>query len=192
MIMAFLSPFTTGTDTVYPETLRQRLRGFPLLEDVSDEALKKLLSEANWFGLPGGMLLKRDGGENDQAVFLVITGSLGVFAEDEHGKRRFVAHVPAGETVGEMSLISGSSEHTAQLVAMRDSELLRVPAAAFDALIGRHPRVMLNMMRVPGEAPAAERLKSSADTARPKTFAIVPLQAGLEQMPIAHAASPAR
>ena len=101
MNMAFLSSFKIGPDTVYPESLRQRLRGFPLLEDVSDVGLKKLLSEANWFGLPGGMLLKRDG-ENDQAVFLVITGSLGVFAEDEHGKRRFVAHIPAGETVGEM------------------------------------------------------------------------------------------
>src|ERR1700733_12822196 len=149
MNMAFLSSFKSGpsADTVYPEALRARLRNFPLLEDVSDAALKKLLSEANWFGLPGGMLLKRDG-ENDQAVFLVITGSLGVFAEDEHGKRRFVAHIPAGETVGEMSLISGSTEHSAQLVAMRDTELLRVPPAAFDALISRHPRVMLNMMRV--------------------------------------------
>src|ERR1700709_1812854 len=101
MNMAFLSSFKIGPDTVYPESLRQRLRGFPLLEDVSDVGLKKLLSEANWFGLPGGRLLKRDGAE-DQGVFVVIAGSLGVFAEDEHGKRRFVAHIPAGETVGEM------------------------------------------------------------------------------------------
>ena len=34
-----------------------------------------------------------------------------------------VAHMPAGETVGEMSLIAGSSEHSAQLVALRDTEL---------------------------------------------------------------------
>jgi CRP-like cAMP-binding protein len=67
------------------------------------------------------MLLKRDG-ENERAVFLVITGGLGVFAEDERGKRRLVAHIPAGETVGEMSMISGNSEHSAQIVAMRDTE----------------------------------------------------------------------
>ncbi len=184
MNMAFLSSFKSGSDTAYPEHLRQRLRSFPLLEDVSDAGLKKLLSEANWFGLPGGMLLRRDG-ENSQAVFLVISGSLGVFAEDEHGKRRFVAHVPAGETVGEMSLISGSTEHSAQLVAMRDTELLRVPPAAFDALIGRHPRVMLNMMRILVKR-LQETTKNSTDTARPKTFAIVPLQPGLDQSPIAH------
>ena len=79
MNMAFLSSFKIGPDTVYPESLRQHLRSFRLLEDVSDAALKKLLSEANWFGLPVGMLLKRDG-ENERAVFLVITSSLGVFA----------------------------------------------------------------------------------------------------------------
>src|SRR6195952_2830224 len=184
MNMAFLSSFKIGPDTGYPESLRQRLRGFPLLEDVSDAALKKLLSEANWFGLPGGMLLRRDG-ENDQAVFLVITGSLGVFAEDERGKRRLVAHIPAGETVGEMSMISGSTEHSAQLIAMRDSELLRVPPAAFDSLIGRHPRVMLNMMRILVKR-LQDTTKSGVDTARPKPFATVPLQPGLDQSPIAH------
>lgn len=184
MNMAFLSSFKIGSDTVYPEALRQRLRGFPLLEDVSDVALKKLLSEANWFGLPGGMLLKRDG-ENAQAVFLVISGSLGVFAEDEHGKRRLVAHIPAGETVGEMSMISGSSEHSAQIVALRDSELLRVPPSAFDALIGRHPRVMLNLMRILVKR-LQDTTRSAVDTGRPKSFAIVPLQLGLDQSPIAN------
>jgi NTE family protein len=184
MNMAFLSSFKIGPDTVYPEALRQRLRGFALLEDVSDVALKKLLSEANWFGLPGGMMLKRDG-ENSQAVFLVISGSLGVFAEDDRGKRRLVAHIPAGETVGEMSMISGSTEHSAQLVALRDSELLRVPPTAFDALIGRHPRVMLNMMRILVKR-LQDTTKSSVDTGRPKTFAIVPLQPGLDQSPIAN------
>jgi NTE family protein len=184
MNMAFLSSFKIGPDTVYPESLRQHLRSFRLLEDVSDAALKKLLSEANWFGLPGGMLLKRDG-ENERAVFLVITGSLGVFAQDERGKRRLVAHIPAGETVGEMSMISGSSEHTAQIVAMRDSELLRVPPEAFDALINRHPRVMLNLMRILVKR-LEDTTRSGDDSARPKTFAIVPLQPGLEQSPIAH------
>ena len=119
MNMAFLSSFRAGRDTVYPESLLERLRAFPLLAEVGDAALKRLLAEANWFGLPGGLILERDG-ENDHALFLVVTGSLGVFAQDEKSGRRFVAHIPAGETVGEMSLISGEA-HSAQLVAMRDT-----------------------------------------------------------------------
>ncbi|MGH6877050.1 MAG: hypothetical protein ACREHV_06670, partial [Rhizomicrobium sp.] len=68
--MAFLSSFRTGFETIYPDSLRDRLRGFPLLKDVSEPVLKRLLGQANWFGLPGGTLLPRDG-ENDRALFLV-------------------------------------------------------------------------------------------------------------------------
>ncbi|HEX2591447.1 MAG TPA: patatin-like phospholipase family protein [Rhizomicrobium sp.] len=182
MNMAFLSSFRAGTQTYYPDTLHQQLRNFPLLAEVGDVALKKLLSEANWFGLPGGMLLDRDG-ENDHALFLVVTGSLGVFAQDEKGHRKLVAHIPAGETVGEMSLISGEA-HTVQLVALRDTELLRVSPQTFETLIGRHPRVMLNLMRL-----LVKRLQSTTHgddrVGRPKTFAIIPLQEGLQDEPLA-------
>jgi len=183
MNMAFLSSFRAGRDTVYPESLRERLGGFPLLANVGDAALKRLLAEANWFGLPGGMMLGRDG-ENDHALFLVVTGCLGVFVEDDSGHRRLVAHIPAGETVGEMSLISGEP-HSAQLVALRDTELLRVSPDAFDMLIKRHPRVMLNLMRILVRR-LHETTRRPVDRARPKTFAIVPLQSGLSQEPIAH------
>jgi NTE family protein len=169
-------------DAAYPESLRERLRGFPLLADVGDAALKRLLSEANWFGIPGGTLLKRDG-ENDHALFLVVTGCLGVFVDEAHGPKRLVANVPAGETVGEMSLISGEP-HSAQLVALRDTELLRVSPEAFEPLITRHPRIMFNLMRL-----VIRRLndttRQAPDHARPKTFAIVPLQDGLGDEPIA-------
>src|SRR5271156_2558090 len=147
MRMAFLSSFRIGQQTVYPEELHERLKSFALLENVGDAALRNLLSEANWFALPGGTLLER-GGENNAALFLVVTGSLGVFTEDGQGQRQMVAHIPAGETVGEMSLIAGSSNHSAQLVALRDTELLRISPAGFDALIARHPRVMMNLMRL--------------------------------------------
>jgi len=182
MAMAFLSSFRAGAETVYPEALRERLRGFPLLENVGEGAFRALMSEANWFALPGGTLLDRSG-ENDSALFLVVTGSLGVFVQDGQGQRRLINHVPAGETVGEMSLIAGSTGHSAQIVALRDTELLRISPAGFEALIARHPRVMMNIMRF-----LVRRLQNATrqgDGARPRTFAIVPLQDGLGGAPIA-------
>src|ERR1700743_2034732 len=133
--MAFLSSFRIGQHTVYPEELHERLKSFALLENVGDAALRNLLADANWFALPGGMMLAR-GGENRAALFLVVTGSLGVFVSDEQGQRHMVALIPAGETVGEMSLIAGSSNHNAQLVALRDTELLRISPDGF-AVRGR-------------------------------------------------------
>jgi NTE family protein len=174
--MVFLSPFRSVRETIYPESLRERLRTFPLLSNIGDAALAQMLAQASWFGLPGGMLLPRDG-ENDRALFLVVAGCLGIFLDDEHGAKRLVAHAPAGEAVGEMSLISGQPP-TAQIVALRDTELLRVGRDAFESLIARHPRVMLNMMRILIRR-LSETTRQPLDRARPKTFAIVPLQQGL-------------
>jgi NTE family protein len=184
MNMAFLSSFRAGQETLYPDALRARLRNFPLLQDLGDAALKRVLAEANWFGLPGGMELRRDG-ENAQALFLVVTGSLGVFVDDnDRRKKRLVAHVGAGETVGEMSLISGEKEHSAEIVALRDTELLRISPQGFDSLITRHPRVMLNLMRVLVKR-LHETTRNPSDGSRPRTFAVVPLQEGLADETIA-------
>jgi NTE family protein len=182
--MAFLSSFRIGQQTVYPEELRERLEGFSLLENVGDAALKNLLAEANWFGLPGGALLDREG-ENASALFLVVTGCLGVFVADAQGQRRLVAHAPAGETVGEMSLIARDQPHTAQLVALRDTELLRISPRGFETLIARHPRVMMNLMQVLVKR-LANATRGGVSGTRPKTFAIVPLQPGLESATVAY------
>ena len=185
MSMAFLSSFRSGSQTVYPDELRERVASFPLLENVGDTALRNLLSEANWFGLPGGTLLQRDG-ENDAALFLVVTGCLGIFVPDAQGQRRMVALAPAGETVGEMSLIMRSKEHSAQIVALRDTELLRVGPEAFEQLVSRHPKVMMNLMLQLSKRLRDTTRGTGSAGPRPKTFAIVPLQPGLEAAPVAH------
>src|SRR5665213_2433727 len=184
MNMPFLSSFRTGLQALYPEELRERLETFPLLDNIGDAALRHLLSEANWFGLPGGTLLERDG-ENDAALFLVVTGCLGIFVPDSQGQRRMVALAPAGETVGEMSLIMRSKEHSAQLVALRDTELLRIGPDAFEELVARHPRVMMNLMQQMSKR-LRDTTRGGGNSPRPKTFAIVPLQPGLESAPVAY------
>ena len=179
--MALITPFKPGNESIYPESLRKRLRGFTILDHVSEAALKQLLVEADWFSLPGGTQLPREG-ENDRALFLVVTGSLGVFVHDEDGPLRLVAHVPAGETVGEMSLLSGEASHSATLIAQRDTELLRLGPSAFDGLMTRFPRVMFNLLKI-----VVRRLRETTrhplQKARPKTFAIVPMQEGLQADP---------
>lgn len=180
--MTLLAPFRARNELPYPETLRERLRSFGLLKDVGEAALRRLLAEADWFCLPGGTQLAREG-ENDRAVFLVVTGTLGVFVEEDTGPRRLVATVSAGETVGEMSLLTGES-HSATLVSMRDTELLRVGPESFDVLLTRHPRVMLNLLKIVMRR-LRETTKRSPQVMRPKTFALIPLQDGLQENALA-------
>lgn len=179
--MALLARFRPETDSIFPESLRARLNSFPILEGIGDNAVQRILSEADWFGLPGGTQLLRQG-ENDHAVFLVVTGSLGVFVDEEDAPRRLVATIPAGETVGEMSLLTGES-HSATLVALRDTELLRIGPKAFDTLLTRYPRVMFNLLKL-----VVRRLRATTRGNRqkslPKTFAVIPLQEGLHNVQV--------
>src|SRR5258705_5416115 len=179
--MALLSPFRSSSESFFPESLKRRLKSFGLLDDIGDVALRRVLAEADWFGLPGGTQLARDG-EHDRAVFLVVTGSLGVFISEDNYPKRQVATIPAGETVGEMSFLTGES-HCATLVALRDTELLRVGPAAFDMLLTRYPRIMLNLLKIVVRR-LRETTRGSHQRTRPKTFAMIPLQRGLAGDPV--------
>ncbi len=167
----------TATPSFYPAELRERLASFPITHEIGDRALDALLQNAQWFSLPGGAVLTREG-EHDQAVFVVVAGGLGVFTQDDQGEDHFVANVPAGETVGEMSVIAGDA-HAAKLVALRDSELLRIGKAEFERLLARHPRLSMNLMRL-----LVRRLrnttKRSVGSQRARTIAFVPLHDGID------------
>lgn len=160
-------------DVVRSSGLFDRIRKFPLFNDCDDAAVERIAAEATWFGLPGGTYLDRDG-ENDEAIFLVVSGRLAVHVPDDKGMDRVVAHVPAGETVGEMSLIAGDA-HSAKLRAMRDSELLRLSKPAFLRITAREPRVMTTLTRLIIRRLRATTARNAA-LMRPKTFALIPLE----------------
>jgi len=170
-------PGTNDALSFYPQELRDRLASFPIMHHIGDRALTELLLHAQWFSLPGGMVLVREG-DNDQAVFIVVAGCLGVYTHDEQGEDHFVANVPAGETVGEMSVLAGDA-HAAKLVALRDSELLRIGKRQFEALLLRHPRLSMNLMRL-----LVRRLRQttrrSATIQHARTIALVPLHPGID------------
>ena len=160
-----------------PPEMRERIAHFPITSEIGPRALNALLEYSEWFSQPGGAVLARDG-ENDQAVFIVVTGCLGVFTQDDNGADHFVAQIPAGETVGEMSVITGDP-HSAKLVALRDSELLRISKGNFERLLARHPRLSLNLMRIIIRRLRHSTRKSvSVQTA--KTIAFVPLHPGID------------
>lgn len=166
-------------DAAETSGLYERVRGFPLFAECDDQCVMRLIAEATWFALPGGTDLDRDG-ENDEAVFLVVSGRLAVHVADDKGVERIVAQVPAGETAGEMSLIAGDA-HSARLRAMRDTELLRLSKAAFARLTAREPRIMTTLTRL-----IIKRLRATTARAaammRPKTFAMIPLEPGADAL----------
>ncbi len=156
------------------DALRQRLQGLALFQEINDQTFAVLASEIEWFSLPGGWTLFRQG-DVANAIYVVTAGCLAALATDERGRTRSVAQIRSGEIVGEMAVISGEPR-SATVVALRDTELLRLTKPAFDRLIDLHPNSMLQLTRV-----LVHRLQLTTQRTVPttacKVFALLPLGA---------------
>src|SRR5512140_463300 len=82
------------------------LSALPLFAGLDSHIIRQVAEAAEWLSLPGGSTLFA-AGEPSDALYLVLSGCLGVFSPDNRDRRRFMGRVVAGDTVGEMGLISG-------------------------------------------------------------------------------------
>ncbi len=122
------------------------LSGLPLFAGLEPVILRQIAESAEWLSLPGGATLFA-AAEPSDAMYVVLSGCLGVFSPDNRDRRRFMGRVPAGDTVGEMGLISGRPR-SAHVVALRDSELVRISSDSFHRIFGQHPEAMLRIARL--------------------------------------------
>ncbi|WP_017461696.1 patatin-like phospholipase family protein [Dyella ginsengisoli] len=123
-------------------------------------------------GLPGGRPLFK-AGEPADALYLVASGSLGVF----DGPTHLVRQLGAGMSVGEASLLGDGRRHRT-VRALRDSELLRLDRPTFEALLHRHPDLLLQLARET-VARMQPRVREEQTTDSPRTFALVAADAGV-------------
>jgi NTE family protein len=122
------------------------LSSLKLFVGLEAAILKQIAEAAEWLSLPGGATLFT-AGELSDAMYVVLSGCLGVFSPDNRDRRRFLGRVLAGDTVGEMGLISGRPR-SANVVALRDSELARISSESFHRVFGQHPQAMLRLARL--------------------------------------------
>jgi NTE family protein len=99
-----------------------------------------------WFSLPGGQKLFGQGDASDQLFFL-RTGRLGAFRREEGQETQFLGVIRPGEPAGEMALIA-EVPHSADVVALRDSEVFAVPKQAFFEACEADPALMTQLARL--------------------------------------------
>lgn len=123
------------------------------LPDIpADSALARLFQmerargDATWFSLPGGATLY-EAGEPADHLYYVRAGRLGAFRREEGQEPQFLGVIRPGEPAGEMSLIAGAP-HSAQVVALRDSEIFALPREAFFDACEADPGVMTELARL--------------------------------------------
>ena len=112
----------------------------PLFKSLDYSFLRQVAQAAEWLSLPGGSTLFSAGDPSD-ALYVVLSGCLGVFSPTERRHGGLVGRIPAGDTVGEMGLISGRPRN-AHVLALRDTELARISADVFNRLFLQNPDAM--------------------------------------------------
>src|SRR3984957_9463969 len=126
------------------EAVGRRLSSVPLLSALDEPSLAALDAELKRVNVPGGQTLFRENDDAD-ALYVVMSGCLGVSVSDGHGRDTLVSRVVAGETVGEMGILDGGFR-SATVEALRDTELLRLDKSSCERLVDQYPRSMLSLM----------------------------------------------
>ena len=125
----------------------------PARSDRLEDALHRIFeggktTRASWFALTGGEVLFAEGDGAD-TLYLLRSGRLGVFRRDPDEDRppQFVGVIRPGEPAGEMAMLAGTV-HTADVVALRDCEVLALPREAFFEAARTEPDLMVELSRL--------------------------------------------
>ncbi|HZO23505.1 MAG TPA: patatin-like phospholipase family protein [Steroidobacteraceae bacterium] len=165
-----------GTDTIIQGAIDSRnvpamFAALPLLRELAGELLAEITQEIEWFSLPGGSTLYKAGQSSD-GLYVVVNGGLGMYVARSGGGARLAAQISAGQLIGEAEVISGN-RRASTVVALRDTELARLPTALIEHLVAKNPGAMRAIAKI-----LVQRLESEPgdrqQKARPKTFAVIP------------------
>lgn len=157
------------------ETIRQQIGQNLLLGQLEPAAQELIREEVEPLLCPGGEFLVRQGDPAD-AMYLVTGGRLQVTGTGKEGIETHIGEIGKGEVVGEMALIT-REPRTANVQAVRDTQLLRLSADSFTRLVSDHPEAL---RRVSGTIVARYvRAFRTATTSSPvRTISVVALDDG--------------
>ena len=121
----------------------QLVIGLPRLFGPLDETMLKFVeARVEWVRLHAGETLFAEGDKGEDLYF-VLGGRLRAVT----GDNRVLNEMTRGESIGEIALLTGEPR-TASVVAVRDSDLVRVSRRAFDEIVDKYPKVMQTIARI--------------------------------------------
>lgn len=113
--------------------------------DIPIAADHPLLTQLEMRYAAGGDWLLRQG-DPGESMYLLVRGRLQAWAADDVGnpKGRFLNEIVPGDSVGEMSLLTGAPR-TVGIQAIRDSLLIRIDREDFERLSREYPALTLRL-----------------------------------------------
>jgi NTE family protein len=150
------------------------LRNVPILTGLPDTLLERLADQVAEVHVGAGAWILREG-DLAESVFIVRSGRVEVV--DEGPPEVLIRILRRGDVLGELALLhEGTRSVSAQ--ARRDTELLELGRADFEALIMEAPTFAVGLTRAMGAQLAVSRTPVAAATP-PQTVAVVGLDAAV-------------
>ncbi len=125
------------------ESLLKELAKITEVED--QEALSDLENEVDWVTAAKGITLIKTG-DPGKDIFFVLNGILDVYRTRQDGSRIRLGRVTTGEMVGEIALMT-DAPRSADVIAVEDSELLKLSKSGYEMLIARYPEALKMLSR---------------------------------------------
>ncbi len=121
------------------------LKRIPFLSALTPAHLREVYRLAREVELTAGqpVFAKR---EDADAMFIVLSGRVKIFADSSSKKRKTYAYLKEGEFFGEMALVE-DLPRTASAQAVEASRLLWIRKADFRRLLARDPRLALYLLK---------------------------------------------
>jgi uncharacterized membrane protein len=120
----------------------------PFFQLLDDEERNILASQLDVVRFKTGELLFSYGDPGD-SMFVIREGEVEVFFKDDTGERIVLETAREGDFFGELSLLD-SGPRTASVVALRDTEALRVDRDDLTYLLRTQPRAALHLLAAMG------------------------------------------
>ena len=153
------------------------LDGVEIFRDLEPAERARLAAELETLNLRRGDVLVRQG-EMADALYVVVTGR---FAVTLDGRRDLVAEVGPGQPIGEIAFLAGGVR-TATVTALRDSLVLRLGRAEFEALSAKSPSIWRTLtVTLARRVAEANVSRAPPPDPRPRTVALI--RAGASELP---------
>ncbi len=149
----------------------------PFLAGLEPEAAAVVRARMVPVAVAGGSALFGQGEAGD-ALYTLVSGAIGISTVGTMGPPRRIARLSPPESFGEMALLS-PAPRSATATALRDSSLLRLTRADFEAVVAHHPQVLLYFARRLTERIRTAQL-GEAVRHRPRSFAVLAVTEGLD------------
>ncbi len=117
----------------HPDPKIDRLKSIEFFKNADKRALEHLASAADELTVAAGTVLLSEGRLHNEG-YVIVSGAVEVAVGGN-----VVAEVPAGELIGDLSLLTTNSVSSATVTAKVDTSVLVIPYNRFDEILDDNP-----------------------------------------------------